>query len=158
MNKVMDGFLWFLSKGILLCGFCSYSTMFKLEEAKEKRKTEQSDNSSVVYYLGSLCFVKVSEMVKKMCSTVFFRSSTRWGTSMDGCSYGDMISACHLPSFSFCDNSSVYYFQALNLLLFQCTLFCVQLLTRGSSYLQILLLLLRGPDFSLPRKISLYPP
>ncbi len=33
---------------------------------------------------------------------------------MDGCSYGDMISACHLPSFSFCDDSSVYYFQALN--------------------------------------------
>jgi hypothetical protein len=78
---------------------------------------------------------------------------------MDGCSYGDMISACHLPSFSFCDDSSVYYFQALGLLLFQSTLFCVQLLTRRSSYLQILLLLLLlGPDFSLPRKISLYPP
>ncbi len=52
-------------------------------------------------------------MVKKMSSTVFFRSSTRWGISMDGCSYGDMISACHLPSFSFCDDNSVYYFQAL---------------------------------------------
>jgi hypothetical protein len=45
--------------------------------------------------------------------TVFFRSSTRWGISMDGCSYSDMISACHLPSFSFCDDSSVYCFQAL---------------------------------------------
>jgi hypothetical protein len=124
---------------------------------RKKRKTEQSDNSSDVYYLGSLCFVKVSEMVKKMCSTVFFPSSTRWGISMDGCSYGDMISACHLPSFSFCDDSSVYNFQALDLLLFQCTLFCVQLLIRCSSYLQILLLI-RGPDFSLRRKISLYPP
>ncbi len=43
--------------------------MFKLEEAKEKRKNEQTDNSSDVYYLGSLCFVKVSKMVKKMSTT-----------------------------------------------------------------------------------------
>ncbi len=71
------------------------------------------DGEEDVYYLGSLCFVKVSEMVKKISSTVFFRSSTRWGISMDGCTYGDMISACHLPSFSFCDDSSVYCFQAL---------------------------------------------
>lgn len=157
MNKVMDGFLWFLSKGILLCGFCSYCAMFKLEEAKEKRKTEQSDNSSDVYYLGSLCFVKVSEMVKKVCFARFSfvpqqdgafqwmaAAMVTWYLHVIFLLSRSVIAAPYITS------------RHWNLLLFQCTLLCVQLLTRGSSYPQILLL--RGPDFSLPRMISLYPP